>query len=241
MKVSIIIPSLNEERNIRRCLESLAAQDYPGDFEIIVIDNASSDRTAAVAATRPGVRVVAEPAKGLTRARQRGYVESTGEFVAYIDADTRMPPGWFEHAERTFAAHPDAVSLSGPAKYWDASPWQQLILTCAWWLSAPLAYRLVGYMVYGAHFVVRRSALDAIGGFDHRVDFYGEDTDLARRLHPLGKVLFHMRFVILSSARRFKTEGMFRTNLVYVLNFVWPVLFGRPFTKSHTDVRPTLP
>ena len=241
LQISLVIPAHNEEAYIGGCLDSVLANAKGRFHEIIVIDNASSDRTAAVAAARPGVRVVAEPAKGLTRARQRGYLEATGEFVAYIDADARMPPGWFEHAERTFAAHPEAVSLSGPPKYWDASPWQQAVLTCVWWLSAPLAYRLVGYMVYGAHFVVRRSALDAIGGFDHGLDFYGEDTDLARRLAPHGKVLFHMPFTILSSARRFKKEGMFRTNLVYVLNFVWPVLFRRPFTKSHTDVRPTLP
>jgi hypothetical protein len=52
-----------------------------------------------------------------------------------------------------------------------------------------------------------------------------------------GKVMFDMGFYILSSARRFATEGMFRTNVVYVLNFVWPVLFGRPFTRAHKDVR----
>lgn len=236
-----MIPAHNEEAYIGGCLDSVLANAAGRFHEIIVVDNASSDRTAAVAAERPGVRVVTEPAKGLTRARQRGYLEATGEYVAYIDADTRMPPGWFEHAERTFAAHPDAVSLSGPAKYWDATPGQRLMLSVVWWLSAPIAYRVVGYMVYGAHFVVRRSALDAIGGFDHQVEFYGEDTDLARRLHPLGKVLFHMGFVILSSARRFKKEGMLRTTFVYSLNFVWPVLFGRPFTTSHNDIRHTLP
>jgi glycosyltransferase involved in cell wall biosynthesis len=241
LQISLVIPAHSEEAYIGGCLDSVLANAAGRFHEIIVIDNASSDRTAEVAAARPGVRVVTEPAKGLTRARQRGYLEATGEYVAYIDADTRMPPGWFDRVERTFAAHPDAVSLSGPAKYWDANAWQRFALSVVWWLSAPIAYRVVGYMVYGAHFVVRRSALDAIGGFDHGIEFYGEDTDLARRLHPLGKVIFDMRFVIQSSARRFKKEGMFRTTFVYSLNFLWPALFGRPFTTSHTDVRPTLP
>ncbi len=236
-----MIPAHNEEAYIGGCLDSVLANAAGRFHEIIVVDNASSDRTAAVAAERRGVRVVTEPAKGLTRARQRGYLEATGEYVAYIDADTRMPPGWFNRVERTFAGRPDAVSLSGPAKYWDATPGQRLALSIVWWLSAPIAYRVVGYMVYGAHFVVKRSALEAIAGFDHEVEFYGEDTDLARRLHPLGKVIFDMGFVILSSARRFKKEGMLRTTFVYSLNFVWPVLFGRPFTTSHTDIRHTLP
>jgi len=124
LQISLVIPAHNEEAYIGGCLDSVLANAAGRFHEIIVIDNASSDRTAEVAAARPGVRVVTESAKGLTRARQRGYLEATGEYVAYIDADTRMPPGWFDRVERTFAAHPDAASLSGPAKYWDANAWQ---------------------------------------------------------------------------------------------------------------------
>ena len=239
MQISLVIPAYNEEAFIGGCLDSVIAHAGGRFHEIIVVDNASTDGTREIALMRPGVRVVAEPDKGLTRARQRGYLESTGEFVAYIDADTRMPVGWIEHVERVFATRPDAVSLSGPAKYWDASPWESSVLAVVWWLAALLVYRLLGYMIYGAHFVVRRSALDAIGGFNRNIDFYGEDTDLARRLSAYGKVLFHMRFFILGSVRRFRDQGLFRTNVIYALNLVWPVVFGRPFSKSHRDVRPT--
>jgi glycosyltransferase involved in cell wall biosynthesis len=236
MRISLVIPAYNEEAYLGGCLDSVLASG--GRFhEIIVIDNASTDRTSEVAAARPGVRVVRELQKGLTAARQRGYLEATGEAVAYIDADTRMPSGWYDRAEQILATRPDVVALSGPARYWDAKRWQRIFLALLWRLSAPLTYRLVGYMVYGANFVVRRSALDAIGGFNRAIDFYGEDTDLAQRLSRQGKVVFDMRFFIFSSARRFATEGMFRTNLVYVLNFAWPVLFGRPFTRRHKDVR----
>jgi glycosyltransferase involved in cell wall biosynthesis len=236
MRISLVIPAYNEEAYLGGCLDSVIASG--GAFhEIIVIDNASTDRTAEVAAARTGVRVVHESVKGLLAARQRGYHEATGEAVAYIDADTRMPKGWYERADRVLSARPEVVGLSGPARYWDARLWQRAFLALLWRLSAPLAYRLVGYMIYGANFVVRRSALDAIGGFNRAIEFYGEDTDLAQRLSRQGKIVFDMRFFIFSSARRFATEGMFRTNLVYVLNFAWPVLFGRPFTRGHKDVR----
>lgn len=239
MRISLVIPAFNEEAYLGGCLDLVIASG--GRFhEIIVIDNASTDGTSAVAAARPGVRVVREPTKGLLAARQRGYLEATGDAVAYIDADTRMPKGWFERAERVFSTRPEVVGLSGPARYWDATAWQRIFLGVLWRLSAPLGYLIVGYMIYGAGFVVRRSALDAIGGFNRSIEFYGEDTDLAQRLSRQGKVVFDMRFYILSSARRFATEGMFRTNLVYVLNFVWPVLFGRPFTRRHKDVRADL-
>lgn len=237
MRISLIIPAYNEEAYLGGCLDSVLAHARGRFHEIIVVDNASTDRTSAVAASRPGVRVVCEPEKGLLAARHRGYLEATGDYVAYVDADTRMPAGWYDYVERVFAAHPDAVSLSGPGRYWDANLRQRCVLTAIWWVCAPTSYWLVGYLLYGAHFVVRASALDAIGGFDRSVDFYGEDTQLARRLSRHGKVLFRMRFFILSSARRFSKEGLIRANVVYSLNFVWPVLFGRPFTRSHEDVR----
>ena len=236
MRISLVIPAYNEEAYLGGCLDSVIASG--GRFhEIIVIDNASTDRTAEVAAARPGVRVVHEPKKGLLAARQRGFEEAGGDAVAYVDADTRMPKGWYERANEVLSSRPDVVGLSGPARYWDANRWQRTFLAVVWRVSAPLAYRIVGYMIYGAGFVVRRSALAAIGGFNHAIEFYGEDTDLAQRLSRQGEVVFDMRFYILSSARRFASEGMLRTNLVYVLNFVWPVLFGRPFTRRHKDVR----
>lgn len=236
MRISLVIPAYNEEEYLGGCLDSVLASGAPF-HEIIVIDNASTDRTSEVAAARPGVRVVREPKKGLLNARQRGYLEATGDAVAYVDADTRMPRGWHARAVDVLSSRLEVVGLSGPARYWDATRWQRFVLGFSWRVSAPLAYRIVGYMIYGAGFVVRKSALDAIGGFNASIEFYGEDTDLARRLSKQGKVVFDMGFYILSSARRFAKEGMLRTNLVYVLNFVWPVLFGRPFTRSHKDVR----
>lgn len=236
MKISLVIPAHNEEEFLGACLESVK-KNGKGLFEVVVVNNASTDTTGAIARAFPGVRVVDEPNKGLTKARQRGLEETTGDLVAYIDADTRLPAGWVDTAKRVFERHPDAVALSGPARYFDAPPLKRFFLNGMWWVSAPLTYRLVGYMVYGANFVAKRSALLAIGGFDTTITFYGEDTDIARRLHTQGKVLFRMDFPIHASARRFKTEGMFVTNMRYTLNFIWPALFGRPFSKRYRDIR----
>src|SRR3989338_9632627 len=92
--ISFIIPAYNEEHYIGPCLESVLA--YAGDSieEIIVVNNASTDRTAEVAGAFPKVRVVHEPRKGLTYARERGLKEARGELLAYIDADTRLHARW---------------------------------------------------------------------------------------------------------------------------------------------------
>jgi hypothetical protein len=92
-------------------------------------------------------------------------------------------------------------------------------------------------MIIGTHFVVRKRDLCAVGGFDPTIDFYGEDTDLARRLSARGKVLFRSDCFVLTSARRFAVEGLFKTCFVYAINFIWPALFGKPFSLSHRDLR----
>jgi glycosyltransferase involved in cell wall biosynthesis len=241
MRASLIIPAYNEEEYIGECLASVLTH-APGEFlEIIVVDNASSDRTAEIARSYPGVTVIYESKKGLPSAREAGRKQASGDYLAYIDADCRLQPHWLPLAKKVFADHTDAVSISGPARYWDANLLQRSVLNAFWWISSPLMYRLVGYMIFGAHFIVKKEALEKIGGFDTGISFYGEDTDLARRLSRWGKTVFRMDFYIFSSARRFKKEGIIKSNFVYTMNFLWPVLFGRPFTYTHQDIRETHP
>ena len=235
MEMSLIIPAHNEEVFIGTCIDT--AKKYSGGKfkEIIVVDNASTDRTAEVARNH-GARVVSEPQKGLTSARQAGFEASTSELLAYIDADTLITPQWITIAERMFKERPGTVSLSGPRRYFGTSWWRRWILN-AMWAVAPLTYPLVGYMILGGNFIAKRSAIEAIGGFDRSIEFYGEDTDLARRLSKVGKTLFRMDFYAYASARRFETEGIWKPNIVYVLNYLWLVLFHRPFTKEYQDIR----
>jgi glycosyltransferase involved in cell wall biosynthesis len=237
VKISLIIPAYNEEQYIGACLDSIL-EHAPGRFcEIIVIDNASMDHTAEIARQRPGVRVVHEPHKGLPHARQRGLEEASGELIAFIDADTRVPKYWIDIVEDVFVHRPDVVCLSGCYRYYDSSLLKRVLLTALWWSAAPLTYRVVGYMVTGGNFVARKSALQAINGFNRTIDFYGEDTDVARRLSKYGTVLFRMDFFIYTSVRRFEVEGLFKTSATYAINYVWPVLFHRPYSIGYSDVR----
>ena len=105
-----------------------------------------------------------------------------------------------------------------------------------WWF-APIIYRIVGYMILGGNFVARRDALEKMGGFDTNIKFYGEDTDIARRLSEFGKVVFRMDFLVQSSGRRLMKEGIFKTYWVYAVNFLWQVTFKKSFTNHYQDVR----
>jgi glycosyltransferase involved in cell wall biosynthesis len=238
MEIALVIPAHNEKEFIGPCLESVLTYGRGRFKEIVVVDNASTDGTGAIASQYAGVRVVSEHRKGLTRARQTGLESTTAAYVAYMDGDSRLDPDWCEKAAALIAKYPDAVSWSGPVYYYDAPnvAWNAT-LAVGWWLTAPVMYRMVGYMVLGGNFIVTRTAINAIGGFDPNVQFYGEDMTLAKRLSEQGKTVFNMRFSGLTSARRFVKEGYFRTNMHYVMNYAWPVLFDRPYHQQYTDIR----
>lgn len=237
MKISLIIPAHNEEKYISPLLESIVANRTDDIFEVIVINNASDDNTAAVAAKFPGVRVVDEPNKGLTKARQRGLQESQGDFVAYLDADTRMPAGWADIAKKEFERDPKMVSLSGPFRYYDLPPFQKILAETVWNISAPVTYWITGFMVLGANFIVKKDALLKIGGFDTTINFYGEDTNIAWRLSKVGTAKFKMGFYILGSGRRIMDEGLVITMYRYAMNYMWVAFFHKPFTAQHNDIR----
>ena len=210
--------------------------------EVIVVNNASTDLTAERSAAVAGVRVVDEPVKGLGPARQAGFRAARGDLIANLDADTLPSQHWLAVVLDTFRRDPHLAALSGPFVYydlpavWRASTWAFYVLAYLTHLFNQYVLH-VGAMIQGGNFVVRRTALEAVGGFDTSIDFYGEDTDIARRLSKVGRVKWTFRLPIRSSGRRLIEEGVVRTGLRYALNFIWVTLFGRPLTTTHTDVR----
>jgi glycosyltransferase involved in cell wall biosynthesis len=244
MRLSFVVPAYNEETYLPACLESVLAQtrELGDQVEIIVVNNASTDRTREVALKYPGVRVVDEPRKGLTYARQAGFTASKGELIANVDSDSRLTPGWVETVLTTFAEEPKLVALSGPFVYYDLSP-RQRVSVQIFYAAAFLVYALnrwvlrAGSMVQGGNFVLRRDALVKIGGFNTAIAFYGEDTDIARRLNRVGKVKFTFDLKMFSSARRLKQEGMLTIAARYTINYLWTTFRKKPFTEEYIDIR----
>jgi glycosyltransferase involved in cell wall biosynthesis len=241
MKLSLVIPAHNEEAYIGDCLTSVLTNGLGCFHEIIVVDNASTDRTFEIASARAGVRVIREPQKGVAWARQRGLEEATGDTVAFIDADARLPVSWGRTLQRAFADDPDLVCLSGPYRFYDGPKvrrWLQNKLCLA---ITPIFYRLCGYALITGNFVVKKEIMRQAGGFDKTIDLFGDDTDIARRISRQGKLVYRNDFYVLGSGRRFYAEGLLKANLVYGLNIIWVALFHRPFSTSHVDVRTVFP
>lgn len=238
MKLSVVIPAYNEEDYLPACLQSVIDEAGEDVYEIIVVDNASTDRTAQVAKKFKGVKVVREDKKGLTHARQKGLMTAKGDLIAYIDADTHVKKGWFHKVRHEFEKNPRLVCLSAPYNLYDVSKWKR-VLVWTWWnlLAYPTYKLLMQYMILGANFVAKRSVLLKIGGFDESIAFYGEDTDIARRLNRVGKVKFLRRPLVNSSARRIKAEGAMRMAFKYGFNFISEIIRHKPLHNDYKDYR----
>ena len=100
-----------------------------------------------------------------------------------------------------------------------------------------LAYSIIGYMVIGGNFAIRRDVVERMGGFvDPVTEFYGDDTIIARRAHKFGKILFSPDFVISTSGRRINKGGLFTTAFAYAKNYV-AITMGAPPTREYKDFR----
>ncbi len=239
MKVSFVIPAYNEEFYIEKCLISVLREvkENTGAYEIIVVNNGSTDKTKEIALRFSGVTVVDEPERGLPRARQAGFLASRGDLIANIDADTLLPSGWLRYAEDQFSKNQKLVALSGPFVYYD------LPKNINFWVKALygigfISYLInrfilrVGSMIQGGNFIIRRSVLEKIGGYNLRINFYGEDSDIARRLNPLGEVKFTFKLPMYASGRRLMKEGTVKMGVRYGINYLWTIFFKKPFSNQ---------
>ena len=151
MKISLIIPAYNEEKYLGECLKHVA-ENGTALFETIVIDNASTDRTVEIAKSFPFVRIVHESKKGLTQARECGLSSATGDVIAFIDADTKMPSGWVERMIKVFSGRFGCCLFEWSYIYYDLPVYSKFVVWVYWIfllgqrISSLDTWRLVGIL-----------------------------------------------------------------------------------------------
>jgi glycosyltransferase involved in cell wall biosynthesis len=222
--ISIVIPAYNEESYLAQTIRSVLAQDY-SDFEVIVVNNASTDRTEEIARGFPGLAVVNEFRRGLLWAREAGRLAASGDLIANMDADCLPDRDWLSKGSAYFN---DAgiSAVSGPYDYYDAGPVFRYLFLYAqmsiFWLMSKVIQLpgiRAGAVMIGGNNMIRADALKQAGGYNTALTFYGEDTDTAKRVSNYGKVVFSNRLVMQTSARRFKAEGILSLGLKYLRYF----------------------
>lgn len=242
--ISVVVPAYNEDDFLPRCLDSVIQQDYAGRYEIIVVDNASTDKTAEVA-SRYGVKVVFEGRRSPAWARQRGLLEAQGEIMAFVDADTIVPRNWLTTMARRFVLDHRIVSVTGPHSYFDSGRFVRVVSYVVNFLGITVdhLFRRIarkGGPLWASNCAVRRQALLEVGGFDTTKKFRGEDCELSLKLKEKGKLSLLPGLFVQTSSRRFRTEGILSAYWNYLINY-FCVLFCRQPASDHLEDIPRKP
>lgn len=232
--VSVVIPALNEEKYLPRCLESLTKQSYK-NLEIIISDGHSTDNTVDIA-KKFKAKVVINPHPTIPSARQRGVEASRGEIIVGVDADTYYPPAHIQHIVEDFLKDEKIVAVGGGARFPAHPWWVHLGWKTVYSISALLSQvGIVGYFP-AFNFSFRRDAFDKIGGYNTYMDYGGDEFDLRTRLEKVGKIIYDPRLSPLSSNRRSKVgffRFVFKEGLIdYYLSYFLAKVFKKTIIKG---------
>ena len=179
--VSVVIPCYNQAHFLGEAIESVLAQSYP-NFEIIVVDDGSTDDTSEVAGRYPKVRLVRQENQGLSGARNAGLARSEGEYVVFLDADDRLLPEALETGLEYLEARPECAFVNGHYRYitLDGSPFStrtQPVVGDRHY--AELLHN--NYIAMHATVMYRQAVFESVGGFDTSLSAC-EDYDLYLRI-----------------------------------------------------------
>ncbi|HEY6637267.1 MAG TPA: glycosyltransferase [Solirubrobacterales bacterium] len=210
--VSVIVPVRDGESTIADCLDSILSTDYPADRrEIVVVDNGSSDGTAALIRARP-VRYLREGKRGVSNARNRGIAESGGEILAFVDSDCLVEPQWLTELVRPFE-DPEVGSVAGDLQHappTTAAERQSARMLGNWQrfaFSSNPAYPITANAAY------RRDVLELIGPFDPHMT-RAQDVELGLRFQERsGCRLAYAERATAHHRHRTTQRGFFRQQL----------------------------
>ncbi len=186
LRVSIVIPAYNEERHLAACLEAIAAQTAR-PFEVIVVDNNSTDGTVRMARSYPFVKVVHEPRQGRVFARSRGFDVARGDIIGRIDADTVLPLDWVEHLQHFYADPNHANQAWSGSGYFYNVALPGLVSFVYGLLSFRFNKLLIGhYTLWGSNMAITAEQWRAVSAHVCRRTDIHEDLDLAMHIVAAG-------------------------------------------------------
>jgi GT2 family glycosyltransferase len=198
--LTVVVPTRDRAGLLHDCIESLRAQDFPGDsYEIIVVDDGSSDNTHKVASNAvgrtnlPRVRYVSQDARGLNAARNAGVKRALGNPIIFVDDDVLAPPTWLRAIFEGSLRHPDAGCMGGPVRLrLEGKPPRICDRDRLGESELNLgdSERSVDFVI-GANFAIRREAIGLIGPFDEVLPTYGDEIEWeVRLLRAGGQVMY---------------------------------------------------
>ncbi len=204
LKVSVIIPVYNRAHIIGAVIEALLEQEHK-PLEIIIVDDGSTDNTREVVKSYP-VKYIYQENRGPASARNRGFRESKGDIVAFIDSDCIAKKDWLKNLIKGF----DSSEVGAVAGSYDIANSQSLLSRL---IHEEIKWRHSGFKrfirAFGSYNVaIRREVFEKAGGFDESYrTASGEDNDLSYRILKAG---YKIRFVPDALVAHYHTENLFK-------------------------------
>jgi len=226
--ISVVIPAFNEEKYLPHCLESIRNQTFK-DYELIVVDNNSTDKTASIA-KKFGARVVLESKQGMIPARERGFHEAKAEIIARTDADTIVLPNWLKIIYSTFQKNPKVVAMTGPWLSPTRKIPHRILSEYTYLISVKLGKLLSGHIyLLGPNMALRKSAWKKIKVNTNDKQVH-EDIDLSCHIAKVGKIIYNKNLKVIFSLRRVTenpTKGLSRYIGEYPFRYVKTLYYNK--------------
>jgi glycosyltransferase involved in cell wall biosynthesis len=228
--VSVIVCSYNGAKTLAGCLHSLSKLNYP-DYEVILVDDGSTDNTAVIAEQFPHVRYIYQSNHGLSDARNTGAAAATGEVFAYTDSDCMADEDWLYYLIGTLVSG-DFAGVGGPNVTPPARNWIQACVAAApGGPSHVLLTDTVAEHIPGCNMAFYRWAFESVGGFDNEYHQAGDDVDFCWRLQQAGHVIGFSPTAIVWHHRRFTLRAFLKQQEGYgeaesLLRFKHLIFFG---------------
>jgi glycosyltransferase involved in cell wall biosynthesis len=228
--VSIIVCSYNGAKTLAECLESLGRLDYP-NYEVILVDDGSTDNTREIAARFPAVRYVYQTNHGLSHARNHGAAIAKGEIFAYTDSDCMADPDWLYYLLSTLLGGSYA-GVGGPNVSPPAQSWVQACVAAApGGPSHVLLTDTVAEHIPGCNMAWYRWAFENVGGFDPEYHKAGDDVDFCWRVQQAGHAIAFSPTAVVWHHRRFTLRAFRKQQEGYgeaesLLRFKHLIFFG---------------
>ena len=222
--ISVVIPAFNEEKYIETCLKSLRGQKFAGNYEIIVADDSSEDRTVAVA-EKYADRVVVHERGSISFGRQKGAEAARYPAIAFTDADSFVAPDWLAQLSASLEQE-NVAGVHGQLMPLDGNSVENNF--CRYVLP-PYSAFMVGIhqpSVPGANFAVTKKAFEKVGGFNTKL-ITAEDVELCKRVKHEGRFLFNRDALVYVSTRRVREWGYLKVVSFHVTNSVKILVLGK--------------
>lgn len=202
MKFSIIVLTYNSEKTLPACLGSLMVIDYPkNDFEVIVIDGGSKDRTLDIA-NEYDLRVLRQHGNGFSNARNTGIQNASYDFIVFCDSDCEVSKSWLR--ELSWSLKDGYVAVGGPCLCPDTNHFGRIVSALGYpagGIKRAMKPSSITKDISTCNMVFKKELTDRIGMFDEQFKYGGEDTDFVKRLSSCGDVYFNSKAIVYHKPR----------------------------------------